>query len=185
MPRQPDPLLEGRILEAAQKLFLKGGEKALSMRALARLAHTNTPAVYRRFRNRKAILRALMERYQQDLFRELQPCTSPQQACQRVLEFALGRPREYQLTLSESFPKFQEPRPNFEYFKTRFAEWLGGSPEDHSRLVLALWAQIAGTATLLISKALPIKVQAEQHSVFSASIDLLVRNASPIDKALN
>jgi len=178
MPRNPDPLLEARILEAARKLYMKGGEKALSMRALAKLAHTNTPAVYRRFRNRKAITRVLMERYQQDLLRALQPCTSPQQACQRVLEFGLARPREYQLNFAEWYSKFQEPRPNFEYLKRRFAEWLGGSPEDHSGLALGLWAQIHGTAMLLISKAVPAKDQAELLSVFSASVNLLVINAS-------
>jgi len=178
MPRQPDPLLEGRILEAARKLLLKGGEKALSMRPLARFARTNTPAVYRRFRNRKAILRALMARYQQDLYCALQPCSSPQEACQRILDFALARPREYELIFAEWFPRFQEPRPNFEYMKRRFAEWLGGSPEDHSGLALALWAQIHGTAMLLISKAVPAKDQAELLAVFSASVNLLVTNAS-------
>jgi len=178
MPRQLDPLLEGRILQAARKLFLKGGEQSLSMRSLARLAHTNTPAVYRRFRNRKAILHALLKRYQQDLHGVLQPCHSPQEVCQAILEFALARPREYQLAYSDWFFRFSEPRPNFEYLKRRFAEWLGGSPEDRSSLALGLWAQIHGTAMLLISKAVPVKDQAELRSVFTASVELLVRNAS-------
>ena len=52
MPRQIDPEVEGRIIQAARKLWHKGGEKALSMRAVAKAAGTNTPAVYRRFRNR-------------------------------------------------------------------------------------------------------------------------------------
>ncbi len=184
MPRQPDPLLKGRILQAARKLFMKGGEKALSMRALATLAHSNTPAVYRRFRNRKAILHALMKRFQQDLYQALLPCTSPQEACERILEFALTHPQEYRLVFIEWFPRFQEPRPNFEYLKTRFAEWLGGSPQDQSSLALGLWAQIHGTAMLLISKAIPVEDQAELRSVFSASVNLLVSNASPIDKSL-
>jgi AcrR family transcriptional regulator len=178
MPRKPDPLLEGRILGAARKLFMKGGEKSLSMRALAKLAHTNTPAVYRRFRNRRAILHALLERFQQDLYRAVQPCSSPQEAFQCILEFALARPREYALAFSEWAPKFQEPRPNLEYVKKRFAEWLGGSPEDHSSLVLGLWAQVHGTAMLLISKAVPAEDQAELRSVFTASVELLVSNAS-------
>jgi AcrR family transcriptional regulator len=178
MPRQPDPLLEGRILEAARKLFMKGGEKSLSMRALARLADTNTPAVYRRFPNRRAILYALYERFQQDLYRALQPCSSPQQAFQRLLAFALAHPRQYQLAFGEWAPKFQEPRPNFEYVKRRFAEWLGGSPEDHSSLVLALWALVHGTAMLLISKAVLLKDQAKLQAVFTSSVELLVRNAS-------
>lgn len=178
MPRQPDPLLQGRILEAARKLFMKGGEKALSMRALARLAHTNTPAVYRRFRNRRAILRALWARFEQDLYRVLQPCSSLQEVCQRTLEFALARPREYELAFAEWAPRFQEPRPNVEYVKSRAVEWLGGSPGEHSSLVLALWALIHGTAMLLISKAVPVKDQAELRSVFTASVELLVSNAS-------
>jgi AcrR family transcriptional regulator len=178
MPRQPDPLLEGRILEAARKLYMKGGERALSMRVLAKLAHTNTPAVYRRFRNRKAILYVLLKRYQQDLYRAIQPSSSPQEACQRILEFALARPREYQLTVSESVSRFQEPRPNFEYLKKRFADWLGGSPEGHSSLALGLWAQIHGTAMLMISKAVPVEDHAELRSIFSTAVDLLVGNAS-------
>jgi len=178
MPRQPNPFLEGRILQAARKLFAKGGEKALSMRSLAKLAHTNTPAVYRRFRNRKAILRAILEWGQQDLYGALQPCNSLQEVCQRTLEFALAHPTEYVLAFSEWTPKFQKSRPNVEYVKRRAAEWLGGAPEDHSRLILALLALIHGTAMLLISKTLHAKDQAELRAVFTASVELVVSNAS-------
>lgn len=178
MPRQPDPLLEGRILEAAKKLYMKGGERALSMRDLAKLAHTNTPAVYRRFRNRKAILYVLFKRYQEDVYRVIQPSSSPQEACQRLLEFFLARPREYQLTLFEWVSRFEEPRPNLEYMKRRLAEWLGGSPQDYSGLALGLWAQLHGTVMLMISKAVPVEDHAELRSIFSTAVDLLVSNAS-------
>ena len=67
MPRHIDPELETRIMKAARKLWSKGGEKALSMRAIANIADTNTPALYRRFRNREEILRALVESYQGEL----------------------------------------------------------------------------------------------------------------------
>ena len=59
MARQPDPDLEDHILNAARKLWKKGAGKALTMRAVARAAGTNTPAVYRRFPRREDILRAL------------------------------------------------------------------------------------------------------------------------------
>jgi AcrR family transcriptional regulator len=62
MPRHPDPELEKRVLDAAQKLWHGGGDKTLSMRALAKAARTNTPAIYRRFKDRKDILRALLLR---------------------------------------------------------------------------------------------------------------------------
>ena len=62
MPRHADPDLEKRVLDAAQKLWRGGGDRTLSMRALARAARTNTPAIYRRFKDRKDILRALLLR---------------------------------------------------------------------------------------------------------------------------
>src|ERR1700730_9339646 len=62
MPRQPDPNLEDRILNAAQALWKRGGDKALTMRAVARAAGTNTPAVYRRFKDRRDLVRGLVLR---------------------------------------------------------------------------------------------------------------------------
>ena len=44
MPRHPDPDLEERILKAAHALWRRGGDKALTMRVVARAAGTNTPA---------------------------------------------------------------------------------------------------------------------------------------------
>ena len=64
MARHSDPDLEARILQAARRLWHKGGESALSMRAIAKAAGTNTPAMYRRFRTRADILRALVSSYQ-------------------------------------------------------------------------------------------------------------------------
>jgi len=59
MARHSDPDLENRILKTARKLWKKGAGEALTMRAVARAAHTTAPAVYRRFRTRDDILRAL------------------------------------------------------------------------------------------------------------------------------
>ncbi len=177
MPRQPDPQLETRILKAAQKLFLKGGEKSLSMRALAKAAHTNTPAVYRRYKSRKQILEALVQRTQQDLFVVLEPCISLQDAYRRLLEFALEHPHEYQL-INAAFSKVNTARPNFELMKKRSAEWLGGAPEDHTDLILALWALAHGTASLLISRAVPSHHETDLRSVVDKAAALLVQNAS-------
>jgi AcrR family transcriptional regulator len=177
MPRQPDPLLEIRILKAAQRLFLRGGEKGLSMRALAKAAHTNTPAVYRRYKSRKQILEALVQRTQQDLFAVLEPCVSLQDAYRRLLEFALEHPHEYQL-INAAFSKVNTARPNFEFMKKRSAEWLGGAPEDHTDLILALWALAHGTASLLLSRAVPSLHETNLRSVVDKAAELLVQNAS-------
>jgi AcrR family transcriptional regulator len=178
MPRKPDPYLEERILIAAQKLFLKGGEHALSMRALAKAARTNTPAVYRRFRNRNEILNTLLQKIQQDIATVLEPCRSLQDVCQRFLEFMLAHPHEYQVINSGLFARAGTGRPNLERLRKRTADWLGGSPEDHTNLVLTLWALTHGTATLLISKAAPPTYEAKLRAVLMETVDLLVRNAA-------
>jgi len=175
MPRQADPHLRERILDAARKLYLKGGEKALSLRVLAKAAQTNTPAVYRRFRSRKEILRALVQRVQQDLVAVVQACDSPQEACYRTLEFALAHPHEYQLISTGVSWKVNEPRPVFELMKRRSAELLGGAPEDHAGLVLALWALVHGVAMLLISKAVPLAHAAELRLVLAQGVELMAR----------
>jgi len=89
MPRHVDPEVEGRILEAARKLWRKGGEKSLSMRAVAKAARTNTPAVYRRFRNREEILRGVVTSYQREVSEQLKSCRSLQEMAQKYADYAL------------------------------------------------------------------------------------------------
>src|SRR6266567_1626672 len=137
MPPKLDPIVEARILDSARKLWIKGGDEALSMRAIARAARTNTPAIYRRFRYRKDILRALVRGTQQQLVEVLQACESLEEAGQRIFEFAMAHQREYQLITSGLLSRINEPRTGFELLKRRSAEWLGGSPQDYTRLVLA------------------------------------------------
>jgi AcrR family transcriptional regulator len=176
MPRKPDPTLETRILNAARKLWIRGGDNALSMREVARAAKTNTPAIYRRFRNRKDILRALLRQIQEDLYQFLQLCTSPEELAQRVFEFAMTHQREYELVTAGLISRMNEPQPNYDFVKRQTAKWLGGSPEEHTRLVLAIWTVVHGTALLLITKTVPKEGEAALRSVFPATIEVLVKN---------
>ena len=97
MPRHPDPGLEERILNAARQLWKKGSSKALTMRAVARAARTNTPAVYRRFPHRDDILRALVQETRQDWLRLVETSSSVEDACERYLDYGLSHPHEYEL----------------------------------------------------------------------------------------
>jgi len=189
MPRQPDPDLQERILNAAQKLWKKGAEKTLTMRAVARTAGTNTPAVYRRFRNREDILRALLRRIQQEVGETLQPCRSPEEVCARYLEYALSHTHEYELFYTHAYqlsPAVHSGRklPLRDYrramglMEERLAERLGGSPLEHTRLSLALWTMAHGTAMLLISRAIPEEHAAELRSSFTAAVETLINHQS-------
>lgn len=97
MPRHADPEVEWRVLDAAQSLWRGGGDKTLSMRALARAARTNTPAIYRRFKSRPGILRALVLRPRKELYEVVGTSASLEKGLERHLHFALTRPQEYQL----------------------------------------------------------------------------------------
>lgn len=152
MPRQPDPQLEQRILEAASRLWSRGGEKALTMRGIAKAAGTTTPTLYERYNHREDILRALRIQTRLELFTALSHTRSLTQACHRYLEYALDHPHAYEV-LFDGFaqpPSLHEPWPSFNLLRFRLAVRLGGTPRKHTRLMLSLWSLLHGAAMLMI-----------------------------------
>jgi AcrR family transcriptional regulator len=155
MPRHADVELEGRILDAALKLWNKGGDQALTMRGVARVAGTTTPSLYQRFRSKADIRRGLRRRAQQAMREVLVSTSSPREVCEKYLEFALAHPHQYQLVFA-GWPEHREdPRPNLELLKLKYAQWLGGSPEEQVPLLVAVLALLHGSAAVLISQAIP------------------------------
>lgn len=163
MPRQADPELEQRILEAACRLWSRGGEKALTMRGVAKAAGTTTPTVYERYQDRDDILRALRIQTRVELFAALSRTRSLPQACQRYLEYALDHTHAYEV-LFDGFaqpPSLHEPWPSFNLMRVRLTERLGGLPRQHTRLMLSVWSLMHGTAMLMIrgGAAGPLRIQ--------------------------
>jgi AcrR family transcriptional regulator len=164
MPRKPDPELEERIVKAAHTLWKRGGDGALTMRAVARAAGTNTPAVYRRFKDRQDLIRGLLRRIAAHIGEHFQATGSIEEFAEAYLEDALRLPHEYELFYSQarwlSPPKgtakaIRESRPNFALLEKILARQLGGTAEQQTRLALEIWATLHGTAMLLLSKAIP------------------------------
>src|SRR5215475_8311701 len=142
MPRHADPELERKLLDAAQKLWRTGGDEALSMRTLAKSAKTNTPAIYRRFRDRDDILRALMLRFRNRYVEAIQSASSLEDSIERYIDVGLQHPREYELYFTETALRPVESRtpdidPGFVWAQARCAERFGGLPTDYAPLVLA------------------------------------------------
>ena len=155
MPRKPDKQLEGRILDAAYQLWSKGGEHAVTMRAVALAAKTTTPTLYERFRDKHDLIVFLRVRARERMFNALQPARSTAEACRLGLEFALSNGNEYLLLTSDWAERFarKQPLPSYEYVQEKLAEDLGGAARDYAQLALALVAQVHGTAILLLSGA--------------------------------
>jgi AcrR family transcriptional regulator len=152
VPRQPDPELEQRILNAASRLWARGGEKALTMRAVARAAGTTTPTVYERYRDRDAILRALRLETRREMFAALSRTRTLREAVQCKLQFALRHPYAYQMLMDgvAKPPSLHEPWPSFNLVREQLAAHLGGIPRQHTRLALAVWSLTYGTAMIII-----------------------------------
>ncbi len=152
MPRQPDPGLEQRILEAASRLWARGGEKSLTMRAVAKAAGTTTPTVYERYRDRDDILRAIRIETRREMFAALSRTRTLDQAVRRQIEFALEHRYAYEVLFDGvgQPPSLHEAWPTFNLFRERIAQRLGGRARQHTRLMLSLWSLMHGTAMLII-----------------------------------
>jgi len=182
MPRHADPDLEPRLLEAARKLWRAGGDEALSMRALARAAKTNTPAIYRRFRDRTDILRALMLDFRNQWVEAIRSAGSLEDSVEAYIDHGLKHPREYALYFAEPRLRPAQSRtveigPGFVWAQAKCAERFGGLPEDYAQLVLALWALAHGTLSFLNTKLLPPQRAAELRAACRDAVAVLLRNA--------
>lgn len=186
MPRPSNPDLEERIIKAATKLWKKGGEDALTMRAVARAAATNTPAVYRRFRDREDILRTLLQRIRLEFAAALEGAASPAEACERYMDYAMSHPHEYELFYQYEYELFYSPRslragarntmgrPARDAMMRKLAEKFGGAPVDHARLTTSLWMMAHGAAMLIIAKTVLPEDAAQARAVFTASVAALL-----------
>lgn len=188
MPRRPDPSLDKRVLDAAWRLW-KGGDKRLSLRALARAARTSTPAIYRHFRSRKEILRALLLRLRHDLYQTLATSATMEDAFDAYLNFALRHPREYQMLFEHQYEllakwrpgraaRDREKLPAFFWGLNKLAEELGGSPDSHIPLAVTLWVLVHGTASLLISRSVEDGLEGEMRAEGKKAVRLLMNAAA-------
>lgn len=181
MPRKADARLEGRILDAAYRLWSAGGEHALTMRAVARAAGTTTPTLYERFRDKDDLMALLRRRARLNLFSAIKPSRSPVDACRNALDFFAAHPNEFRLITEDWAIEFarREPMPSFELMKQRLANYLGGTPARHTHLALALVALLHGTATLLHAEDVHERISRDfRHSCISACETLIRAHAT-------
>jgi AcrR family transcriptional regulator len=188
MPRHQDPDLEERILKAAQALWKRGGDKALTLRAVARSAGTNTPAVYRRFKDRRDLVRGLLMRTVSRVGKTFDAHQTIEEMAESYVNLALEEPHEYELFYTYGHelspargsgrPKpIRESRPNFALLEQRLVKRLGGSAKDHTQLALALWALMHGSTMLLLSKSIPDGHEPELRAAFRTAIKSLLEGA--------
>ena len=180
MPRHPDPDLEQRILGAASRLWARGGEKALTMRAVAKAAGTTTPTVYERYRDREDILRALRIKTRQELFSALKGTRTLREAIQRQLDFALENSHAYEVLFDGVGrpPSLYEPWPTFNLMRERVTKRLGGTAPQHNRLMMSIWSLMHGTAMLIIRGGFEGTLRTQTIHACMDSVETLLRAAA-------
>jgi AcrR family transcriptional regulator len=180
MPRIADAGLEGRILDAAYRIWSERGEHALTMRAVARAAGTTTPTLYERFSHKSDLLTLLRRRARLNLFSAIRTSRSPVEACKRALDFCIAHPNDYRLISEDWAMAFacREPMPSFEFIQRRLVAQLGGAPGGHTRLALSLVALLHGTATLLHSSNVHKKISRDLRRACISACTALIHAAS-------
>lgn len=185
MPRRADKGLEGRIVRAAYRLWSRGGEHALTMRAVAKAAKTTTPTLYERFRDKHDLIEFLRERARQRIFEAVQPATTALEMCRLGLAFTLIHGNEYLLFSADWGERLGRnvPMPSYELLKEKLAQDIGGSPEEHAQLALTLVFQLHGTAMVLQAEGVKPQVSRRLQELCLNACQALIDDAKGKRKA--
>jgi AcrR family transcriptional regulator len=153
MPRTADQSLEAKIVKAAHRLWRLHGSTSLTLRAVAVAAGTTTTTVYKRFRNKEALLLALAELVQIRITERTTSAPTIEESYRRFLKFADQHPHEYRLLWGPAWSELLgpgRPRPIKDWLLDKFAARFGGKPKDYVLSYYALFLLVHGTASLLI-----------------------------------
>jgi AcrR family transcriptional regulator len=185
MPRLADEHLEARIVKAAHRLWRTHGAKNLTLRSVARAAGTTTTTVYKRFRNKEALLLALAEMVQARITARTTSAATIEECYRRFLQFADEHPHEYQLLWGPAWAELlgpERPRPIKDWLLEQFAARFGGEPKDYVLNYYALFLLVHGTANLLIVTR-DRRMKAEMVNSCLAVCDALVANIGVLKKS--
>jgi AcrR family transcriptional regulator len=185
MPRLADEHLEARIVKAAHRLWRTHGAKNLTLRSVARAAGTTTTTVYKRFRNKEALLLALAEMVQARITARTTSAATIEDCYRRFLQFADQHPHEYQLLWGPAWAELlgpERPRPIKDWLLEQFSARFGGKPKDYVLNYYALFLLVHGTANLLIVTR-DRRMKAEMVNSCLAICDALVGNIGVLKKS--
>jgi AcrR family transcriptional regulator len=154
MPRLPDPNLNERLLDGAQKIWDRYGESALTMRAVAKEAKTTTPTLYERFPDKKALLIALRNRSVLIFDSYLSKASGPNDFFSRYIEFAERNPHQYDLLFGHGWKgrRNNEPIPQPVATLQKMLSLHGRRPiVQVRRQAFGIWSLLHGTSMLRIA----------------------------------
>lgn len=148
MPRAPDSTLESRLLAAALRLLDRGGEAAITLRAVAKEAGTTTPTIYERFSSREALMERLVDDATDEIMTVLQPTVSVEEMFHAYLRHSREHPMRLDLMVETFGRRYVagESMPAFELLKSRIVREIAVTGSACESLALAVASLAFGTA---------------------------------------
>jgi AcrR family transcriptional regulator len=152
MPRKADPKLENRIVVAATRLLDRNGIDAVTMRDVAKSAGTTTPTLYERFKDRDALLVAILDRVAYDMLAKMETTRSVEGMCEVFVEYCVNYPKRLEL-LHKVWPHTiptDRKRPTYDLAVSRLQSEYGHPSHKAHEIASALIAILLGTAVLMV-----------------------------------
>jgi len=153
MPRLPDAELEEKIVAAAMRLLDRGGEAAITLRAVAKEAGTTTPTIYQRFRDREVLMKGLIDRATDELMAIFLPLASLEAIFRSYLRHSQSHPMRVGLMVETFGARYVagEKMPAFELLQAHIVEEVGIKGRECEDLALAIASLGFGTAQGMIA----------------------------------
>ena len=153
MPRKPDPVLEKKIVAAAARLLDRGGEEAITLRAVAKEAGTTTPTIYERFHDRDELIRQVVVLATEQIMAVLQPKLSIEGMFEEYLRYCRAYPMRLNLTVGTFGKRYVagEPMPAFDLLRFRITTQIGIKGKECEDLALTIASLAFGTAQGVIA----------------------------------
>jgi len=148
MPRPPDAELEERIVAAAIRLLDRGGDRAITLRAVAKEAGTTTPTIYQRFRNREVLMKRLVDQITEETMVMFESTRSIEAMFRAFLDDSRAHPTRMNLTVQTFGARYVsgERMPAFELLQARIEVEVGIRGRECEDLALAIASLAFGTA---------------------------------------
>jgi AcrR family transcriptional regulator len=183
---------QDRILNAARTLFLDDGADGVTMRAVAARVGVTPMALYRHFRNREALLAAVVEQghatflqYLQRALAEPSPAARLVRSGDEYLHFALAHRRDYKVM----FMIAGEPRPKratrphwrdvatFRFLVDRIRDCTDAGllrADDIESTALTVWAHVHGLVSLYLAGKLDLD-ESSFRAMYAQSVSQVMR----------
>jgi AcrR family transcriptional regulator len=167
LPRPARPRRDARqsILASATRLLREDGAQALTMRRVAAQSGCSAPTLYHYFRDKTALLDALLEDAFAELVRELarvrdpaDPIAALRALCLATVRFCLANPTHFRL-MSAARPTHAPPLPSYQEVERRLTTPLvqldeaGRLRMERAHAEQALWSLVHGLISLQATRS--------------------------------